>query len=46
VLYPTAGKPLVYVDPKPAGGTNNYWVTAVDGKFGESAPVGPVSVGP
>jgi prepilin-type N-terminal cleavage/methylation domain-containing protein len=46
VLYPTAGKPLVYVDPKPANGTNNYWVTAVDGKFGESAPVGPVSVGP
>jgi prepilin-type N-terminal cleavage/methylation domain-containing protein len=46
VLYPTAGKPLVFVDPQPGSGTNKYWVTAVDTKFGESAPVGPVSVGP
>lgn len=46
ILYPTAGKPLVYVDAKPASGTNKYWVTAVDDKFGESVPVGPVQVGP
>jgi prepilin-type N-terminal cleavage/methylation domain-containing protein len=46
IFYPTTGKPLVYVDAKPAAGTNKYWVTAVDSKYGESAPVGPVQVGP
>jgi prepilin-type N-terminal cleavage/methylation domain-containing protein len=36
--------PLVFVDDT-ATGAHRYWVTAVDDRFGESAPVGPVAWG-
>jgi hypothetical protein len=36
--------PLVFVDDT-ADGPHRYWVTAVDERFGESAPVGPVEWG-
>lgn len=36
--------PLVFVDDG-ATGAHRYWVTAVDERFGESAPVGPVGWG-
>jgi prepilin-type N-terminal cleavage/methylation domain-containing protein len=36
--------PLVFVDAKSAG-AHRYWVTAVDERFAESAPVGPVEWG-
>ncbi len=50
VLFPVfdgAGEPvspLVFVDDT-ATGAHRYWVTAVDDRFGESAPVGPVARG-
>jgi prepilin-type N-terminal cleavage/methylation domain-containing protein len=36
--------PLVFVDDT-ADGPHRYWVTAVDERFGESTPVGPVTWG-
>lgn len=50
VLFPVVDgtgapvSPLVFVDATADGG-HNYWVTAVDERFGESAPVGPVAWG-
>jgi prepilin-type N-terminal cleavage/methylation domain-containing protein len=46
VLFPVAGKPLVFVDKQPASGSNTYRITAVDTHFGESAPTGPVTITP
>ena len=43
VFYPTAGKPLVWIDSKPDSGGHSYYVTAVDTLYGESGPIGPVS---
>ena len=43
VLFPVSGKPLVFVDSAPVSGANSYWVSAVDGAFGESPLLGPVS---
>ena len=44
VLYPVAGKPLVFVDTTVTG-SPQYYVSAVDGHFGESALAGPISLG-
>lgn len=46
VLYPVAGKPLVFIDPNPASGSNTYYVSAVDTRFGESPLTGEVTVAP
>ena len=46
VLFPVAGKPLVYIDPDPAAGANSYYVSAVDPFFGESVLTGPATVSP
>jgi prepilin-type N-terminal cleavage/methylation domain-containing protein len=42
VLYKVPDKPLVFVDATNTA-AHSYWVTAVDGLFGESEPVGPVT---
>ncbi len=40
----TNGNGLIYTDPRPGSPTSHtYWVTAVDNKFNESAPIGPVT---
>jgi hypothetical protein len=46
VLFPTTGKPLIFIDSDPASGANTYYVSAVDTKFGESALTGPVTITP
>jgi prepilin-type N-terminal cleavage/methylation domain-containing protein len=38
------GTELDYLDTKVAGGTREYWVTAVDHNYSESEPVGPVTL--
>jgi hypothetical protein len=38
-----AGGSLKFVDTSPGSGAHDYRVTAVDGRYGESAPSGPVS---
>jgi prepilin-type N-terminal cleavage/methylation domain-containing protein len=43
VLYPVAGKPLVFIDNKNSGGPHDYRVSAVDKSFGESALSGVVT---
>lgn len=42
-LYPTAGKPLVFIDSKPEGGPYEYRISAVDERFGESQLSDPVT---
>ena len=42
ILFPVAGKPLVFVDTPPSG-SHTYHVSAVDELFGESVLTGPVS---
>jgi prepilin-type N-terminal cleavage/methylation domain-containing protein len=42
-LDSTSGAQLTYIDRLSANGANSYWVTAVDDKFRESVPVGPVT---
>lgn len=42
VLFKVEGKPLVFVDT-PSGGTESYYVSAVDSLFGESELSGPVT---
>jgi len=44
ILFPVAGKPLVFVDESPPSGSNSYWVSAVDAHFGESELHGPVTI--
>ena len=39
----TATADPIWTDPEPAPGTSTYWVTAVDEKFNESAPLGPLT---
>lgn len=40
----TNGNGLSYTDPRPGASTSHtYWVTAVDSKFNESDPIGPVT---
>jgi prepilin-type N-terminal cleavage/methylation domain-containing protein len=46
VLFPVSGKPLVFVDSAPVAGSNSYYVSAVDDRFGESPLLGPVTVSP
>jgi prepilin-type N-terminal cleavage/methylation domain-containing protein len=43
VLYPAAGKPLVWIDSKPGGGGHSYRVSAVDTLYGESPLTASVS---
>ena len=38
------GSELTYTDTSVAGETRQYWVTAVDDNYSESAPVGPVTL--
>ena len=42
-LYPTAGKPLIFIDSKPEGGPHEYRISAVDERFGESQLSEPVT---
>ncbi len=35
-LYPSAGKPLIFIDSKPEGGPHEYRISAVDEHLGES----------
>ena len=39
----TATADPIWTDPEPASGTSTYWVTAVDEKFNESDPLGPLT---
>lgn len=41
-VWVPAGQPLAYTDTRTGGQLHGYWVTAVNGNLGESAPVGPV----
>ena len=41
----TATAEPTWTDPEPAGTTHTYWVTAVDEKFNESDPLGPLTWG-
>lgn len=43
ILFPVSGKPLVFVDST-ASGSEDYYVSAVDSLFGESALTGPVTL--
>lgn len=42
-IYPTSGKPLVFIDRKNDGAPHEYRITAVDNRYGESAPSAAVS---
>lgn len=42
-LYPSAGKPLIFIDSKPEGGPYAYRISAVDERFGESQLSDPVT---
>jgi hypothetical protein len=39
----TSGSETTYTDSNPGTGTHAYWVTAVNGSFNESLPIGPVT---
>lgn len=39
----TTGNETTFTDSSPTAGSHTYWVTAVDGNFNESDPIGPVS---
>ncbi|MEA2143956.1 MAG: hypothetical protein QOI64_2386, partial [Solirubrobacteraceae bacterium] len=39
----TGGLVTTYTDTDPGGVSHRYWVTAVDGHFNESDPIGPVT---
>ena len=42
-LYPSTGKPLIFIDSKPENGPHEYRISAVDERFGESALSEPVT---
>ena len=42
-LYPSAGKPLIFIDSKPEDGPHEYRISAVDERLGESQLSDPVT---
>jgi type II secretory pathway pseudopilin PulG len=42
-LYPSAGKPLIFIDSRSENGPYEYRISAVDERFGESALSDPVT---